>query len=307
MLNQSNEQECVERDFATPVDEPISVVIPAHDEEAVIGRCLRSLLDGARPGELDIVVVCNGCADATAEVARGFGAPVRVFETPIRSKIAALNIGDTQAVAFPRFYVDADIVLPLASLRAVARVLAADEVLAAAPGLDVDLRDRPWSVRAFYQVWTQLPYVAKDLLGSGVYALSREGRARFDQFPDVVADDGFIERLFEREERALVRECSFRLTPPDSLWGLIRVKTRTHKGNHQLSRIFGSRPPQRAARYRGELRRIFSTPRRWPSAAVYLAVMGSARILAGWKIWRGDLDSWERDDASRRVSPGSPA
>ena len=57
---------------------PISVVIPAHDEEAVVGRCLAALLDGARPGELDVVVVCNGCTDATADIARGFGRGVRV-------------------------------------------------------------------------------------------------------------------------------------------------------------------------------------------------------------------------------------
>src|SRR5262245_50140774 len=35
---------------------PVSVVIPAHDEEAVLGRCLDALLGGAAPGELDVVV-----------------------------------------------------------------------------------------------------------------------------------------------------------------------------------------------------------------------------------------------------------
>ena len=48
----------------------VSFVIPAHNEEAVIGRCLTALLAGARRDELDIIVVCNGCTDRTAEVAR---------------------------------------------------------------------------------------------------------------------------------------------------------------------------------------------------------------------------------------------
>ena len=51
----------------------ISVVIAAHNEEDVLGRCLDALLRGSRPTELEIVVVCNGCTDRTADVARGYG------------------------------------------------------------------------------------------------------------------------------------------------------------------------------------------------------------------------------------------
>ena len=43
-----------------------SVVIAAHNEEAVIGRCLDALL--AEDGGLDITVVANGCGDRTAAV-----------------------------------------------------------------------------------------------------------------------------------------------------------------------------------------------------------------------------------------------
>ena len=47
--------------------EPLgSVVIPAHDESAGIRRCLDALFAGTAPGELDVVVVCNGCSDDTA-------------------------------------------------------------------------------------------------------------------------------------------------------------------------------------------------------------------------------------------------
>jgi cellulose synthase/poly-beta-1,6-N-acetylglucosamine synthase-like glycosyltransferase len=37
-----------------------SVVIPAHNEAAVIGRCLSSILMDAEPGEFEVVVVCKG-------------------------------------------------------------------------------------------------------------------------------------------------------------------------------------------------------------------------------------------------------
>ena len=51
----------------------ISVIIPAHNEERVIARTLEAMVAGASPGELEIIVVANGCSDATADVARGFG------------------------------------------------------------------------------------------------------------------------------------------------------------------------------------------------------------------------------------------
>jgi glycosyltransferase involved in cell wall biosynthesis len=50
---------------ATPA---YSLVIPAHDEERRIGKALAGYLDAFSDGE--VILVCNGCNDATAEVAR---------------------------------------------------------------------------------------------------------------------------------------------------------------------------------------------------------------------------------------------
>ena len=55
---------------SVPISVPISVVIAAHAED-VLGRSLDALLSTARPTELEIVVVCNGCTDRTVEFARG--------------------------------------------------------------------------------------------------------------------------------------------------------------------------------------------------------------------------------------------
>ena len=52
------------------------VIIPAHNEAAVIARCLDTLLEPPRPDRLDVVVVANGCTDDTADRARAFGPPV---------------------------------------------------------------------------------------------------------------------------------------------------------------------------------------------------------------------------------------
>jgi cellulose synthase/poly-beta-1,6-N-acetylglucosamine synthase-like glycosyltransferase len=62
-----------------PAQRRFAILIPAHDEELVILRLLRSLdaLDYPRD-RYDICVVADNCTDATADIARTFGA--RVFE-----------------------------------------------------------------------------------------------------------------------------------------------------------------------------------------------------------------------------------
>ena len=89
----------------------VSIVIPAHNEEATIGRCLDRLLCVGADASMQIIVSCNGCKDRTADVARKFGDRVTVVETDVASKVHAMNLGDDVAQGFPRFYMDADVVL----------------------------------------------------------------------------------------------------------------------------------------------------------------------------------------------------
>ena len=54
-----------------------AIVIPAHNEEKVIGRTLMSTAQLVYPRELlDVVVVADNCTDATADIARAHGALV---------------------------------------------------------------------------------------------------------------------------------------------------------------------------------------------------------------------------------------
>ncbi|MFD5540872.1 glycosyltransferase family 2 protein, partial [Streptomyces sp. NPDC127079] len=165
-----------------------SIVIPAHNEARVIGRLLDSLLADSPPGEAgkagdraddpDIVVVCNGCTDETAKIAAARGPRVRVVLFPVPSKHAAMRAGDDHARGFPRLYVDADVVITGAGVRALAEPLedGTSGILATAPDRRIPLASCAWRVRAYYQVWQRLPAVRDGLFGRGGGAGGRAGR-----------------------------------------------------------------------------------------------------------------------------------
>ncbi len=141
----------------------ISIIIPAHNESSVIARTLKAMTEGANPGEIDVIVVGNGCTDKAATIARGFGQPVRVLETEIESKTHALNLGDEVACAFPRIYADADVVITIDAIRSLASRLGQGDVLAVAPTPNIDLSGCSWLVRNLFDIRSRLPSAcAKD-------------------------------------------------------------------------------------------------------------------------------------------------
>jgi 1,2-diacylglycerol 3-beta-glucosyltransferase len=65
-----------------PAAEPaprLAVLVPAHDEENLVGRCVASLLDQTYPRDrFRVIVIADNCGDRTAEVAGAAGAEVLV-------------------------------------------------------------------------------------------------------------------------------------------------------------------------------------------------------------------------------------
>lgn len=268
----------------------ISIIVPAHNEGAVLQRCLEALLRDARPGELEVIVAANGCTDDTAAIAVNFGPPVRLINVPAASKTAAINAADAEAFGFPRFYVDADVELETAAVRAVAAALHGP-VLAASPGLDLDCSESDLLVRSYYRIWCQLPSVRDDLVGRGVYAVSRAGRQRFGQFPDVLNDDHFFRGQFRATERTVVPSCWSKVRAPRNVDALIARKVRVRLGN-EASVGGGSRWAGLLAVLRAQPLRIVDAP-----AFIWVA------IAAGFKVRRvresGAAPDWGRDDSSR--------
>ena len=275
----------------------LSIVVPAHNEEAVIGRLLGALADGRSPGD-ELVVVCNGCTDRTAEVARGFP-DVRVEELPSGGKPAALNAGDRCVSTFPRFYVDADVVTTSDALRAVARQMG-HGVEAGAPSPVIDDDRSTFLVRAYYRFWSALPYVTEaNLGGSGVIGVTQEGRSRFSEFPDVICDDEYVRRLFGRDERVHETAGTSIVAAPRTLRALIDIKARGRLGLLQLDERYGPARPDIGTSGASGARHALRSPAMWFPFLVYAAVRGVATSRARRRARRRDFAGWARDETTR--------
>ncbi len=284
-----------------------SVIIPAHNEEQVIGRLLTALTS-ANAALPEIIVVCNGCKDKTADVARQFAPAVTVIETDVPSKVNALNLGDAAAHQFPRIYVDADVVIQPDSLAAIISTLSQSGASAAAPTPVLNLRGASRAVRRFYAVDQIMPSHAGGIGGSGVYALTEAGRRCFDNFPKIIADDAFVRRHFKEGERVVVAGAQSLVTPPATLAGLITIKTRSHLGNIEIGRKFPNLSVNKGRGNHTALLRLAMGPQWWPSLATYIYVKLKARYRARRQAARmfndgGPDPAWERDDTSRASSP----
>lgn len=95
-----------------------SVIIPAHNEEKYIGKCLQAVKSAAKyvgDEKTEIIVVANRCTDKTVAIAKHYGAKVVINEEKC---IAAIrNAGVREAKGEIIVTIDADSLMTKYSLR----------------------------------------------------------------------------------------------------------------------------------------------------------------------------------------------
>ena len=288
-----------------------SVIVPAFNEATALPRLLSRLLDGAEPGEFEILVVANGCSDDSAEVARSFGPAVRVLETPVPNKHRAMRLADEAAGAhFPRLYVDADVELGCADARLLAAALRDGTLLAAVPERAIGTGDCPWTVRWYYELWLKLPVVRTGLFGRGVIGVSVAGYARLAAIPELMGDDLAASLAFKPAERTVVAGAFARIHPPRTLADLLRRRIRVHTVTAQAGARTELAEAGAAARTsRADIMALIRREpfRMAPRAAWFLYVTALARRRAGRAIAAGDYTTWLRDESSRDRPAPQPA
>lgn len=285
-----------------------TIIIPAHNEEAVIARCLTTLLaDAPDAGRLaQIIVAANGCNDQTVSIARETAPDALVLDIPEGSKTKAMNAAGAKALSHPRIYLDADVQVSYRSLEALAKVLQQPGVMAASPELRMDLSHSNWLVRAYYRVWLTQPYVKRAMVGSGCFGISREGYEAVGDFPPITGDDIWVHSRFAVTERRNVSEDEagnpvfFTVSPPRRAIDQIRVETRRRLGNEEVLSQYPS-PHYRGSNRAGDLKAALKNGASRTDVVIYLTIKAIARLRGRWTKWRGRKITWERDLAAREV------
>jgi glycosyltransferase involved in cell wall biosynthesis len=178
-------------------DVKISFVIPAHNEETLIGQSIRSVVESAEAvgcAVYEVIVVDDASTDRTAEIAASFG--VRVVSVNHRQISATRNAGAKAARGRVLVFVDADTQVRPAVLRAALHVVSRGYV---GGGSCIEI-ERPLPLYGvLIERAVQMVAPAVGLAGGCFFFCTR------DAFEAV---GGFDSRLFAAEEVALARALS---------------------------------------------------------------------------------------------------
>jgi len=120
----------------------VTVIIPAYNEDRVVCRTVRTVLDQAYEG-LEVLVVDDGSPDRTSDVVReqfGDDPRVKLFRKPNGGKASALNFGVERSSGDIIVALDADTLFPAGAIAALVKPLADPQVGAVAGNAKVGNR-----------------------------------------------------------------------------------------------------------------------------------------------------------------------
>jgi glycosyltransferase involved in cell wall biosynthesis len=278
----------------------LTVVIPSHNEENRILPCLDAIVaqvDLPANHGVQVIVAANGCIDQTVALAqskelalKAAGFDLLVLDIEQGNKINALNQAEAVADFKDRIFLDADVLIGTRMLHEMADLLAQDQPVYASGTVRIP---RPRSVisRAYAKVWTSLPFVRDGVPGIGLYAVNAKGRARWDEFPSIIADDRFVRLQFAPHERQKTK-ATHHWPFPDGLGNLLNVRHRWDEGNLEFVEKF----PQLLVndveinKTSGTMLGLFRTPF---SSAVFVLVYVISNFRAN-RSRRNGTDGWRR-------------
>jgi len=168
----------------------ISVIIPAHNEEAYLGATLDAL-NRQDYGNFEIVVVANGCTDRTADMAREKCSRLVTLEE--KGLGVSRNLGGRLAAGDLLVFLDADTILEPGALRTIAEQFTERDAGGA-------LKGQPDSNRFAYRVIYGLKnFMHRFVVHNGSSGVIICWKKHFDEV------GGFNECLELRENSELIR------------------------------------------------------------------------------------------------------
>ncbi len=274
-----------------------TIIIAAYNEASTIQNTLTTLTDSTSTvsgiSTFQILVICNGCSDNTAELVTQNFPQVHCYSIEQASKALAIQTAESLNPGFPRLYLDADIELSNANALTLFSLASNTQSAALFIPSSVTIKDQSSVlVRRFYSAWQKTPYTKVLGYGAGAYLLNSAGRKRFNVWPELIADDAFVRSQFSTEEIQIVAECKVLVKAPKDLRSLIAVKARSKRGNLELKRYFELNSSNKYDHKQGKRHRL--SPTNTPNIIVYILVnlialaIAKAQHLTGSKKWLRD-------------------
>lgn len=160
-----------------------SIIIPSHNGEKCLGRCLDSVITQTIL-DYEILVIADACTDKTVEVAKKY--PVKLFEVDFKRDGLTRNVGLDNACGDWILFLDHDdwwlheYVLSLLNIQTIKH-----------PDMDVLYFSFIWSGMGYYRQTTEHNYIA---VWNKMYKRSFIGDTRFTDIPNW-SDKDFTEAL----------------------------------------------------------------------------------------------------------------
>jgi glycosyltransferase involved in cell wall biosynthesis len=284
-------------------DYKFSVIIPAYNEEKLINQTLTYLLADDYLGNIEILVVCNGCYDKTYENVIRYieqnqpsldEKSITLLVTSIEeaSKTNAINAGVIQTAAGIKILLDADIEMTGQGIETLVDELIERNLKGITPKVTFSYQYSSFFVRQYYIIASQSYYNTKYRL-SNVIALSPEGVSTLGTLPKVIADDEYIRRLFSDSEVSISDNCAYNFICSKTLGSLLQVLTRAERGNLQLTKFSHKfKVTCKVKSYRSFS--ILSFP-------FFIIIKLLIKIRAKFQLARGNIFQWERDESNRTI------
>ena len=222
---------------------PLSVIIPAHNEEKYISKTIESVLKSDYRNTMEIIVVNDGSTDKTAEIVGALSRTqkkIRLFSLKHSGKSAALNFGIKKARYETVAFVDADSTLEKKSLMKLVEPLA-DRDVSISSGV---IRARHTGILSWFQ---DIDYISSsgwryacDKIGAtyispGFAAFKKKDLLKVGGFSGDTLTEDLDTTLIMREGgygAAMTRAYMF-TSVPSTLRSLVRQRVRWGRGSIQ--------------------------------------------------------------------------
>ena len=274
-----------------------SIIIPAYDEEKLIGNRIKNLLEPLAPNCNEIIIVCNGCTDATAAQARKIinqlainsehDCHINVVELDIGSKINALNHGINISKNPISVVLDADIEISSADCAELVNFMNNNNLLAASPTPKFNYKQANWLNKRFYKIVSSSTYNKEHRIAN-VIALSAEAKTKLFPLPNVIADDAYIQRTIGKSDYKLLNTINYTFNCPRTILAMLKVQSRIVRGNLELK----SKYPNLIAP-KSKVSKSSAIDR-----AIFITIKTTAHIIARLELLF-NVKKWHKDDSSR--------